>query len=188
MPTTNTESSFLSDCEPYFLDGVHTIAEIVRRTQELIRSEVDRKSDVLLASLKLTAAEVSFRDYCTPDKLWKVKPPDEIQVGTCFGYRDVFEGGVFRYWGPNEKPGIGAYLWLADRSQGTALGQTIEELPDPFPDPAEVWDSEIAGCRYSFWREISNSEFTHLASLLDELIAYLSHLLNEVGGVRRFLN
>jgi hypothetical protein len=188
MAKKTSIDALLADCEPYFLDGVQTIAEFVRRTQEIVQAAVDRHRDPLLEALK-APKDAAWRGYCLPDKLQKTTPGGEIRVGVCLKIPDVLEAGFCRYWEPGERPGIFAYIFGLGSNRLGALGKVIDnDLDDyPWPEPEGAWDSEVDTYGYYFWRELSDSDLGQLDSLLDELITYFINLLAKVGGVQKFL-
>ena len=186
MTRQKETDTFLADCEPYFLDGVQTIAEFVRRTQQIIHSAVDRHLDAMVKALGFPAIDIRVRDFEVPVKLQSAAPADPIQIGVCLKISDVVEAGFFRNWEPNEKPRICAYVWLA-RTKLDKLGKAISDFPEPWPEPVSAWDLEING-RCWVWRTLSEPDLTQIGSLFDELIIYFANLLAKVGGVQNFLN
>ncbi|MGA2186343.1 MAG: hypothetical protein ABSH47_25285 [Bryobacteraceae bacterium] len=188
MAKKTSTDALLADCEPYFLDGVQTIAEFVRRTHEILQMAVDRHWDPLVEGLG-SPKDLLPRDYSIPDKLQKAKPGEEIELGVCLKIPNVLEACFSRYWQPGERPGIRACIYGLGGKKLGALGAAIDnDLKEyPWPEPEEAWDSEADSNGYWFWRELSDSEVSQLDSLLDELITYFIDLLAKVGGVRKFL-
>ena len=88
----------LAECEPYFLDGVHTIVHVAQRTQELVREAVERHLGPLVKALGFSSDEISLSDYWNPDKLQRTKPIDAICIGVKLKVSDLFEGYIDRYW------------------------------------------------------------------------------------------
>jgi hypothetical protein len=187
MPNKTATDALLADCEPYFLDGVHTIAEIVRRTQEIVHDAVNRNWSLLVDGLGFPDGRIVCRDFCDPDKVQKVKPTEGISIGVSLKITDVVEAGFYRYWEPNERPGVTAYIWI----KGTGineLSRALDNFPDAWPDPEDAWSSETKrNGAYNLLRELSDSEIIRPDSVLDELIIYFISLLTKVGGLEKFL-
>jgi hypothetical protein len=185
MTKKTARDAFLADCEPYFLDAVHTIAEFARRTQEIVGEAVDRHRGPLCQALGFPEDEVVRSDYSWPDKLQKTKPTDELDLGTKLKVPDRLETAIYRYWwGEEKKTGICAWIRIKVDIEGfrKAIGNV------PFPESDDLWDEEFeSGGVYYLWLVLKDSEITQLVSKLDEFIEYYIHLLTEIGGVRKFL-
>ena len=76
MAKKTAYDAFLAECEPYFLDGVHTIGQFAQRTQEIVREAVDRHWDSFVEALGFTEDEIALLDYWDPDRLQRAKPTD----------------------------------------------------------------------------------------------------------------
>lgn len=187
MTKKTARDAFLADCEPYFLDAVHTIVEFARRTQEIVGEAVDRHRGPLFQALGFPEDEVVRSDYSWPDKLQKTKPTDGLNLGTKLKVSDRLETAIYRYWeGEEKKTGICAWIWIKGRRDLEGFRKAIDSVP--FPESDDVWDEDFeSGGGYSVWRELKDSEIAQLASKLDEFIEYYIHLLTEIGGARKFL-
>jgi hypothetical protein len=80
MAKKSANDALLAECEPYFPDGVRTIAQFARHTQETVRAAVDKLRDSLVKALGFPD-DIPLLDYWDPDKLQKVKPTDGIYIG-----------------------------------------------------------------------------------------------------------
>ena len=110
--------ALLAECEPYFLDGVHTISRFAERTQEIVREAVDRQWDSLVEALDFTEDEIALLDYWDPVKLQRAKPTDGISVGVKLKVSDLFEAAIYRYWVVEEKAtGIEVWTWIKGRAR-----------------------------------------------------------------------
>jgi hypothetical protein len=189
MKKRTTGDPLLAECEPYFLDGVHTIAEFARRTQDVVWEAVDRHWGPLLKALGFSEKEVARSDYCWPDKLQKATPTDAISLGARLKASDLLDMAIYRYWVVEEKQtGIEAHIWIKGREKLDRLGTAINDLPDPFPPPEDSWDSgPWSSGTYFIQRVLAKPEIAQLDSRLDELVSYFIHLLTKAGGARKFL-
>lgn len=182
--------AFLAECEPYFLDGVHTIAEFARRTQEIVREAVERRRVLLVEALSFTEGEIALLEYWYPDKLQRAKPTDDIWGGVKFKVTNVFEAAIYRYWVVEEKAtGIEAWTWIKGRAKLDQLGKELDGSDYEFPEPSDSWDSSISGMgTYYITRKLKESEIGELDLRLDEFITYYIGLVAKVGGVKKFLS
>jgi hypothetical protein len=190
MARRTTDDGLLVECEPYFLDGVHTIARFSQRTQEIVREAVNRHWDSLVEALGFAYDEVSLVDYCYPDKLQKAKPTDEVNLGVKIKFSDVFEAAIYRYWEVDEKSsGIAIWTWVNRRTTLDRLSTEIDNLPDEPPGPADTWSFDTgSNGTYFIVRELGESEIGELNLRLDELVAYYIGLVTNVGGVQKFIS
>jgi hypothetical protein len=187
MAKRTADDALLADCEPYFLDGVLTIARFAQRTQQLVRKTVDRHWDSLVEALGFQEDEISLLDYWDPDKFQKVLPNDGACIGVKFKVSNLVEGGFYRYWEVEEKStGIEAYLWIKVRSKLDQLGKEIDGVPDEPPGPRDSWDFYTSNIGTYFMRhELGESEIGELDLRLDELVAYYISVMTKVGGVKK---
>jgi hypothetical protein len=98
MAKKTAYDAFLTECEPYFLDGAHTIAQFAQRTQAIVRKAVEHRWDSLVEALGFTENEATLVDYCDPDKLQKAKSTDGVSLGVKIKVSDLFEAGIYKYW------------------------------------------------------------------------------------------
>lgn len=185
---STTHDGFLAACEPYFLDGVHTVAQFAQRTQKAVRRAVELRKGPLVKALGLKADEVTLLDYWSPDKIQKAKPTEEIGLGVKLKVSDWFESAIYRYWKIQEKDtGIEAFTWLKPRTQLDEFVKKMDNLPDEPPgreDAWEFWKSNIG--TYFITRSLNESEVSELAARLDEMITYYLNLMVKIGGVKQF--
>lgn len=186
----NATDAFLADCEPYFIDGVYTIAQFAQRTQDMIRKVAERRWKPLVEALGFEEDQVSLLDYWYPDKLQKAKPTDEIDLGVKLKVSDVLEVGIYRYWRVEEKEtGVEVYTWIKGRTKLDVLSKTVDDLPDEPPGPESEWDFWTSNSgTYFVTRSLQRPDLTELSSRLDDLITYYIDLVAKVGGVKRFLD
>ncbi len=186
---TTVREDFLADCEPYFLDAAHTIAQFAQRNQEIVRRAVEQRWNGLVSSLGFEKGEVDLLDYWVPDKLQKAKPMDEIGLGVKLKVADRFEGGIYRYRAVEERDtGVAAYTWIKGRSRLDQLSKQIDNLPDSPPAPEDAWDFATSSYgSYFITRSLNEIELHDLDTRIEELIAYYSSLMTKLGGVKRFL-
>lgn len=186
MANRVAQDGFLADCEPYFLDGVHTIAQFAQRTQEIVREAVERHWSQLVNALGFSEDEVNLLDYYNPDKLQRVKPADVICLGVKLKVSNVFEAAIYRYWTIEEKhTGIEAYTWIKDRKKLDQLGKKMDDLPDAPPGPEDAWDFDQDNTGYYITRWLGKSEVGEIDARLDELISYYITLMTKAGGAKR---
>jgi hypothetical protein len=189
MRNIEAEDQLLIDCEPYFLDGVITIAEIVRRTQRTVSDAVERHRSALVKAMGFLEDDISVVDYFSPDKLQKAIPEQSVFVGVKLKASAVAETALFRYWGSGtDGAGIGAYIWIKGRQNMDRLATAINDLPDE-PEPKQSWSYET-GSDGSYWifRVLGASEIPEINARLSELITFCIQWLTAVGGARHFLN
>ncbi len=190
MTANKAKDSLLTECEPYFLDAVHTIAQFSQKTQELVRAAVQRQRGPLVASLGFGDDAVNLTDWAYPDKLQRAAPTGTICLGVKLKVLDRFQAGFGRYWTvENRATGIQAYIWVKGRRQLSQLGDQIDELPDMPPGPEEPWsfgpDSDGS---YFISKDLAGSDLDNIDAHLDELIAYYIVLLTKINGAKRFID
>jgi hypothetical protein len=190
MARKTANGKFLTECEPYFLDSVHTIAQFAQRTQEIVREAVEHRWDALVVALGFPGDKVSLVDYCYPDKLQKAKPTEEVNLGVKVKCSNVFEAGIYRYWDVGDRStGIAIWMWVNRRTALDRLGKAIDNLPDEPPGPPDSWSFLTHGNgTYFIVRELGEVEIGELDLRLDELIVYYIGLLTNVGGVKECLS
>lgn len=190
MSKRTTQDALLAECEPYFLDGVRTIAQFAQRTQEIVRDAVERHWEPLVGALHFPEDRITLVDYWQPDKLQKAKSADDgVFIGVKLKVSDVFKAGVYRYWDDDAATGIGVYTWIKGRAKLDQLGKEIDDLPDLPPPPTDSWifDTWDSGTYY-FHRNLAEFGVGELEVRLDELIAYYIGVITRIGGVKRFLS
>ena len=189
MARTNARDTLLAECEPYFLDGVHTIAQIAQRTQSIVRQAVERYWDKLAEAFRLPVDQIALVDYSEPDKLQKAKPTDGIYLGVKAKFSNVFEAAVYRYWEVAEKAsGVGVFTWVKGRTKLDQLGTEIDDVPDEPAGPADSWTFDTwDNGTYYFHRKLGEVEIGDFDVRLDELITYYIGVMTKVGGVKKFL-
>ena len=190
MTKTNKSDQLLDECEPYFLDGVHTIAQFSQRTQSVFRDAVERHRAALSVALGFSDNEISPLDYCEPDKLQKAKPTDGLCIGVKLKFANLFEAAIYRYWDVDPRTtGIAIWTWINRRPALDRLSREVDALPDDPPEPVDSWGFDFGkNGTYYIYREFAESDIGELDSRLDELITYYAVLLRKVGGVRRFFS
>jgi hypothetical protein len=189
MAKKTAYDALLAECEPYFLDGVHTISRFAERTQEIVREAVDRQWDLLVEALGFTEDEIALLDYWDPVKLQRAKPTDGISVGVKLKVSDLFEAAIYRYWVVEEKAtGIEVWTWIKGRARLDQLSKALDDA-DVFPEPDDPWDSSTSSTgTYYLTRELEESEIGDLDLRLDEFITYYIGLVTKAGGVKNFLS
>jgi len=188
MAITTATDALLVACEPYFLDGVLTIAQFAQRTQALVRKAVERHRGPLVEALGFTDDEIAVEDYCYPNKLHKANPSDAVSLGVRLKVSNLFATGIYRYWKVEKKAsGVEAYTWIKGRAKLDQLSTEIRQLPDMPPPPTDSCIDSFDGICY-ITRELGASEIGEVDLRLDELITDYICLLKKVGGVKRFLS
>jgi hypothetical protein len=190
MAKKTAYDAFLAECEPFFLDGVHTIAQFAQRTQEIVRDAVDRRWASLVEALGFTKDETALLNYWEPDKLQRAEPTDGISVGVKFKVPNLFEAGIYRYWIVEEKAtGIEAWTWIKRRTQLDRLSKELDDAEAAFPEPDDSWNSSTNSIgTYFITRKLEQSEISQLDVRLDEFLTYYIDLVTKVGGVKKFLS
>jgi hypothetical protein len=185
-----TYDAFLAECEPYFLDGVHTVARFAQRTQEIVRDAVEGRWASLVRALGFTEDEIALLNYWEPDKLQRAEPTDNICIGMKFKVSNLFEARIYRYWIVEEKAtGIEAYTWIKGRTQLDQLSKEMDDADAAFPEPEDSWDSSTSSIgTYFISRKLEQSEISQLDVRLDEFITYYIELVTKVGGAKKFLS
>lgn len=190
MANRTAHDALLAECEPYFLDGVHTIAQFAQRTQELVREAVERQWDPLVQALGFSDDEIALVDYWYPDRLQRAKPTDNVCLGVKLKVSGVFQAVIYRYWVVDEKAtGFEAYTWVKGRTRLDRLSKAIDDVPDEPPGPADSWEFDTYDDgTYSISRDLGALELGELDLRLDEFIACYIRVMTKVGGVKRFLS
>ena len=190
MAKKSADDALLAECEPYFPDGVRTIAQFARHTQEVVRAAVDKHWASLVEALGLPEDDITLLDYWCPDKLQKAKPTDEICIGVKLKVSDLFEAGIYRYWEVEDEKatGIDAYTWIKGRTKLDQLSKAIDDLPDAPPEPEGSWEF-FTGTNGTFFirRVLGDADIGQLDLRLDELITYYIRLLTNIGGMQKYL-
>jgi hypothetical protein len=188
MPKKTDNDTFLTECEPYFLDGVHTIGQFATRTQDIVRNAVERHRESLIRALGFADDEVAVLDYWWPDKLQKAKPTDYIWIGVKLKVSDAFQAAIYRFWVAEDKAtGVEVWTWIKGRKMLDQLCNALED-GDAFPEVTDAWEAYTGNDgSYFINRTLDQSAVSELGLRLDEFITYYINLLRSVGGIKKFL-
>ena len=191
MTRNGVNDSLLTECEPHFLDAVHTIAQFSQKAQELVRAAVKRQWEPLVASLGFDKDAVRVSDWASPDKLQRAAPTNDIYLGVKLKVSDQFEAGFYRYWTvENREVGIGTFIWIKGRQQLSLLCDRIDDVPDWPPGQPEVsWSYDINPLgSFCVYKDLTGSDLADLDPSLDDLIAYIILIMTKIKGAKRFVD
>jgi hypothetical protein len=188
MSKVRANDPLLTECGPYFLQGLEVVAEFARRTRELVREAVEQQS--LTEAFGFGKNETDLTEYWYPDKLQKTKPGDEVLIGVKIKSGDAMQCAIYRYWEMGDDGldhGLCSWLWIKNRAKLAHLAREMSGVFATLPDPARkcVQEEGEDGSWY-LWRKLDDSEI-QAPDILSEFVVHYKDLLAKLGGVKKFL-